>query len=829
MRRSFSEFRYRVEVNGVEVEPAGLVKGEPNRVSTTRFTVLTWLPKSLFLQFQRVANIYFLFIAVIVCMPFSTKRWQSKVFPYLLVLAWTALKDLYEDMQRRKDNRMENARSCWRFNWELKEFELIAWRLVKPGDFVCTLCDEAFPADLLVLSAADGHAFVSTVNLDGETNLKLRTAPKVFSSLQMKNEGASLSAVPSELASLVSEVCRQQLHVRLETPCADLAEMNALVSFAGTEDVGSIDYAACDSFAPRGCVLRNTSWLLSIAAYTGIHTKQCLNSAKVSGKVSNMQALLNRCVYGLLAFLILTCCYLATAAKSMSVHTNWPERFLAYTITLYHVVPISLYVAFEVLKLILGRFIDSDQQMVDKAGIGAKARTADLVEELGQIDFIFSDKTGTLTANEMRFARCAVGDVVFGPFIADPLGGPVLGQLQVKDILGEPSEPSEQSFAQNVLWFFICISVCHTVQVNSKDMQYSGPSPDEVALVEGANSVGVSLKSRRKTELQKEEIVVCAPSIGSGENRGKGRVTDHVFVVLHTIEFSAERKRMSVLCQHEGVIHCITKGADIALATVLTSKLGAKEEDHLRFFSEMGLRTLVVASKTVDPSAFASWESQWLTAKGSLESRTERLAECGAMIEKDLQLVGISAVEDRLQEGVPTAIARLKDAGIRLWVLTGDKTETAVDIAYSCNLFSQGMELIFLTNSADVAAASERLATAEKSIKGDSNCGLVIDGRTLQFILEDHDSSTTFYKLAMSSTSCVCTRFSPSQKRRLVDEVRKRGSSITLAIGDGANDVPMILGAHVGIGLRGKEGSQAVQASDIAISQPCPQMRNITL
>ena len=134
-----------------------------------------------------------------------------------------------------------------------------------------------------------------------------------------------------------------------------------------------------------------------------------------------------------------------------------------------------------------------------------------------------------------------------------------------------------------------------------------------------------------------------------------------------------------------------------------------------------------------------------------------------------------------------------------------------------------------MTNSADVAAASERLATAEKSIKGDSNCGLVIDGRTLQFILEDHDSSTTFYKLAMSSTSCVCTRFSPSQKRRLVDEVRKRGSSITLAIGDGANDVPMILGAHVGIGLRGKEGSQAVQASDIAISQPCPQMRNITL
>ena len=811
----------------MSVEPGSLAIGKPNLVSTTRFTALTWLPKSLFLQFHRVANIYFLFIAIIVCMPFSTKRWQSKVFPYILVLAWTALKDLYEDSQRRKDDRLENARTCRRFNMKLKAFEQIAWGLVKPGDVLCTLCNEAFPADLLVVCASGGAgAFISTVNLDGETNLKLRTAPKIFAHFQESASGQqSNQTAPADLDAVVSQLCRRQLHVRLPAPCADIAEMNAILSF-DAEGMLDSDSAAWDSFAPRGCVLRNTSWMLSIAAYAGKDTKQCLNSANVSGKVSSMQALLNRCVYGLLIFLILTCCYLATAAKITDKTTDWLERFLAYTITLYHVVPISLYVAFEVLKLVLGRFIDKDPQMMDGAGKGAKARTADLVEELGQIDFVFSDKTGTLTANEMRFARCAVGDLVFDSFIQDGLGGPVPGQQQVKDILSnesnvklsQPSQRSEQSeppksLAQDVLWFFSCLALCNTVQVN-EDMQYSGPSPDEVALVQGAHSIGVSLTSRRKNSSQSEEIVISTP------NREY-----HAFVILYIIEFSADRKRMSVLCEHEGVIYCITKGADIAVSTLLESKLGAKQEDQLRHFSEMGLRTLVIASKRIDPSSFSSWESKWLSAKASFEGRAERLAECSAEVEKDLQLVGISAVEDQLQEGVPVAIAKLKDAGVRLWVLTGDKTETAVDIAYSCRLFSHGMEVVYLTGATDVTDALRKLAAAKKSASENGPCGLVIDGQTLQWILEAEQGKAIgmLYELGILSTSCVCARFSPGQKRRIVDEVRKQGHSITLAIGDGANDVPMILGAHVGIGIRGKEGSQAVQASDIAISQPCPQ------
>ncbi|CAE7298399.1 ALA3 [Symbiodinium natans] len=795
------------EYPGAKVYPANLRNGEPNRVSTTRFTALTWIPKSLFLQFQRAANLYFLFIAIIVCMPFSPKRWQSKVIPYALVLTWTALKDLFEDSRRRRDDQTENCRKCWVYDFQQGSFIQIQWSMVKPGDFVCTLCDEPFPADLLVVGAA-GHqgAFISTVNLDGETNLKLRSPPKVFESVvSPQSESDSVSRPPPPAADIVSLVSGG-LMVQFASPCADLSDMHAAI------ELGSERCAAnCENFVPRGCVLRNTPWMIAIVAYAGRDTKACLNSAEVAGKVSSLQGSLNFCVYGLLAALFATCIYMATLAKVAEPATDWAVRFLSYTITLYHVVPISLYVSFEILKLALGGFIDFDAQMIDEStGQGAKARTADLVEEMGQVDFIFSDKTGTLTANEMRFAECAVDSLVFSTFLQDPRGGPVGGVQEAQQILGDPTHHMHKA----VLWFFTCLSVCHTVQADEKDgcVQYSGPSPDEVALVKGACQAGIAFKMR-KTDLERKlvEVVVSGPS----------DAPDRVFSIRNIIEFTADRKRMSVVCESDGNFYCITKGADVAMSPLLLAPLGQKEEEQLCLFSQKGLRTLVVASAQLDSSTFSAWESSWLAAAMSMDQRTERMAECAAAVERNLELVGITAVEDRLQAGVPETVAKVKSAGIRLWVLTGDKTETAVDIAYSCNLFAQKAALAFVTGAVDSSDANASLQNARKLLEGTADGGIVLDGQSLNFILEDPVAADLLLDLGLRSRSCVCSRLSPAQKRKLVELVRLRSpkKAITLAIGDGANDVPMLLGAHVGIGIRGKEGSQAVQASDIAISQ----------
>jgi len=169
---------------------------------------------------------------------------------------------------------------------------------------------------------------------------------------------------------------------------------------------------------------------------------------------------------------------------------------------------------------------------------------------------------------------------------------------------------------------------------------------------------------------------------------------------------------------------------------------------------------------------------------------------------------------------VPEAIVAIKAAGIRFWVLTGDKTETAVEIVRACRLFTEDMILAYMVNCTSEKHAMQLIEEAKTKLAGTENGGLVLDGTFTQFCLASPEAKKELYSMAIATKSCVCCRLSPQQKRKLVDLVRKENTlGITLAIGDGANDVSMIQGAHIGIGVRGKEGNQAVTASDVAVSQ----------
>jgi len=551
-------------------------------------------------------------------------------------------------------------------------------------------------------------------------------------------------------------------------------------------------------------MLRNTPWVISIIAYAGEDTKARLNAAIMTGKISNMQRYLNVCVLAELACLLVLCIYFASIGERFDQQYNWLIRCFRYAITLYHVVPISLYVCFEILKLWLGRQIDQDPQLIDPdTGEPAKARTADLVEEMGQVDFVFSDKTGTLTANEMRFAHC---DLVSGSFLAnaqDGTGKPA-GISQAVEILTKSDHPQHEA----VLWLFTCLAVCHSVQADEQ-LRYSGPSPDEVALVEAAKIVGISFVKRESIPGNPGQ---CLTIVGPPGH------PDRKFTVLHELEFTSDRKRMSVVCKHGGRTLCISKGADnIMEGLLLKQQFDTEQASKLQNFSQQGLRTLVVAWKEIDETSFATWEAGQLQAASSLEDRAEKLAKSAAQLEAKLEFAGITAVEDRLQDGVPAAIATVKAAGIRVWVLTGDKTETAVDIARSCRLFTAGMELAYITGAQNL---EQTVALLQARFEGRPGNGIVLDGRTVSYLLQDAAAAQLLFEVGIASNACVCCRLSPAQKRRLVEVVRSCSpTTITLAIGDGANDVPMLQGAHLGIGIRGKEGAQAVMASDIAISQ----------
>ncbi|CAK0879934.1 unnamed protein product, partial [Prorocentrum cordatum] len=321
---------------------------------------------------------------------------------------------------------------------------------------------------------------------------------------------------------------QQGLELRLEEPRAALGELGGSVrvarpseataralASAGLEPQGNL---SPDNFVLRGCVLRNTALLLSVVAYVGDETKTRLNMAKHRAKRSKMQQHLNRGVQGLVATLLTFLLYVTVSASIQGFDgepqswsstrlvpedwaPTWVRRIMWYWIILYQIVPISLYVCFEVMKLILAYQVVTDPQMVDpETALPALARTADLMEEMGQVDFVFSDKTGTLTENEMVFARCCVHGEDFGDFRFSKASSPRVppGMQAVRNVLGR--QPGDEQ-REGTRWLLLCLAACHSAQVDRDQhgrCRFSGSSPDEVAFLEAAQQVGVVLTGRRR-------------------------------------------------------------------------------------------------------------------------------------------------------------------------------------------------------------------------------------------------------------------------------------------------------------------------------------------
>ncbi|NXH13724.1 AT8B5 ATPase, partial [Bucco capensis] len=299
----------------------------------------------------------------------------------------------------------------------------------------------------------------------------------------------------------------------------------------------------------------------------------------------------------------------------------------------------------------------------------------------------------------------------------------------------------------------------------------------------------------------------------------------------------------------EGDLTLYCKGADTILYELLHSSCDSLKEEtteHLNEFAGEGLRTLVVAYKNLDEDYFQDWIRRHHEASTALEGREEKLSELYEEIEKDLMLLGATAIEDKLQDGVPQTIETLTKANIKIWVLTGDKQETAMNIGYSCNLLYDDMEDVFIIEGSTSDDVLNELRNARKKMKPDSLLdtdeiniqfekpskkpklipdeqangvyGLVITGHSLAYALEGN------LELELVRTACmckvvICCRVTPLQKAQVVELVKKYKKAVTLAIGDGANDVSMIKTAHIGVGISGQEGMQAVLSSDFSFAQ----------
>ncbi|OEL13091.1 Phospholipid-transporting ATPase 3 [Dichanthelium oligosanthes] len=838
-----------------------------NSVSTTKYSILTFLPKGLFEQFRRVANLYFLMISILSTTPISPVHPVTNVVPLSLVLLVSLIKEAFEDWKRfQNDMSINNAHVDI---LQGQHWESTPWKRLQVGDIVRIKQDGYFPADLLFLSSTnpDGVCYIETANLDGETNLKIRKAlEKTWDFVN-----------PEKASGFKGEVQCEQPN-------------NSLYTFTGNliVDKQTIPLSP-NQLLLRGCSLRNTVYIIGAVIFTGHETKVMMNSMNVPSKRSTLEKKLDKLILALFATLF-SMCVIGAIGSGVFINEKYfylglrghvedqfnpKNRFVVTILTMFTlitlystIIPISLYVSIEMIKFIqCTQFINNDLHMYHaESDTPALARTSNLNEELGQVEYIFSDKTGTLTRNLMEFFKCSIGGEMYGTGITEiEKGGAERAGIKIDDDEGKRSASAVHEKGFNFddarlmrgAWrnesnpeackeFFRCLAICHTVLPEGEEtlekISYQAASPDEAALVAAAKNFGFFFYRRTPTTVMVRESHV----------ERMGSIQDVPYEILNVLEFNSTRKRQSVVCRFPNgrlVLYC--KGADNVVYERLADgnhDMKKTSREHLEQFGSAGLRTLCLAYRDLNREQYESWNEKFVQAKSSLRDRDKKLDEVAELIEKDLILIGCTAIEDKLQEGVPACIETLSAAGIKIWVLTGDKMETAINIAYG----EASIYLDFLVNNdtKQFIISSETDAIRETEDRGDPveiarvikdsvkqslkvfheearhslistperNLALIIDGRCLMYAL-DPTLRVDLLGLSLICHSVVCCRVSPLQKAQVTSLVKKGARKITLSIGDGANDVSMIQAAHVGIGISGQEGMQAVMASDFAIAQ----------
>lgn len=764
---------------------------------------------------------------------------------------------------------------------EKARFKKDYWKSVQVGDYVRIYNDDQIPADVVILSTSDpdGACYVETKNLDGETNLKVRQA--LHSGRQIKH----------------ARQCEQaEFYIESEPPHANLYQYSGAVRWTQRNSNQSqktetqmAEPISINNMLLRGCSVRNTEWVLGIVVFTGQETKIMLNAGITPSKRARLARELNwNVIYN---FIIL---FFMCLVSGIVQGVTWSQddnslvyfefgsvggapaldgfiTFWAAVILFQNLVPISLYITLEIIRTAQAFFIYSDTFMYyDKVDYPCTPKSWNISDDLGQIEYIFSDKTGTLTQNVMEFKKCSINGAPYGEAYTEAQAGMQKRQgidVEVEgakahkqiaedrirmldllrkvhpnpylhdealtfvapDFVSDVEGLSGKEQAEANKQFMLALALCHTVITERTPgdpprIEFKAQSPDEAALVATARDCGFTVMGRSN-----DGIILNI----QGEERE--------FTVLNTLEFNSSRKRMSAIIRMpDGRIMLFCKGADSVIYSRL--KKGEQKElrkttaEHLEMFAREGLRTLCIAQKELDEETYQKWNLEHDLAASAIVDREDKLEVVSDVIERDLNLIGGTAIEDRLQDGVPDTIALLGDAGIKLWVLTGDKVETAINIGFSCNLLSNEMDLIVFKidgESLDAArdeldkhlqtfgitGSDEELKAARKNHEPpEPTHAIVIDGDSLKLVL-DEELRQKFLLLCKKCRSVLCCRVSPAQKAAVVQMVKEGLDVMTLSIGDGANDVAMIQEADVGVGIAGEEGRQAVMSSDYAIGQ----------
>jgi phospholipid-transporting ATPase len=854
-----------------------------NAVKTAVYTAYNFLPKNLFKQFTRFSNLYFLFITVLQLLPdvTSSNGVPTMVLPLAFIMFVSGVRDAMEDVERHRADRLQNDAPVHKLHFPAPPpssahaltFAADVCSNLRVGELVRVTQNEEIPVDMVPIAssaAGSGQCFVMTANLDGESSLKPRYVPSALCSEPytacFSSDGQNAKAVALMHLPATRVVC--------EPPSGRIDKFRGEIVFP--DDSSAILDIANVLF--RGTHLKDTAWVIGVVVYTGSDTRVQQNASETPLKRSWLYAFINRVTLYIVLVQIVILVVAVLVQKSLvsaaSVQNNpfipddtknadaldYVWLFLAYMLLFSNFVPISLQVTVDFTRYFQARVIALDCEalpyaptrlvsasavLVDTAGSNSKrlavrVQSSELNEELGLVQHVFSDKTGTLTCNKMEFCSCHVDGRTYD-YEED-------GSLHAVDVAQSPapskgSRPSVSNgnpakitqvhkFLLNLAvnnYIFPSVVAVGGEGASMSKTEYSGPSPDERALVLAAARAGVALRYRDSTH-----IVV--------------RVQDEdvAMDVLHVFEFSSERKKSSILVRDPaGRLQLLVKGADSVVLDALSAANNSPSRilmarEQMKVYSSNGLRVLCIAEREVGFDEYRAWLTRYnglsaklkdSTSSSQVEDTEHAMDVLVTELESQLTFIGVSAIEDKIQDGAPETLQKLREAGVKVWMLTGDRPDTATNVAHSVRLVTSEMKLIRLC---DAKALSEGREAAEthlvREIRDAADYQRSQEAKhapvSLGLLLDDHVVDAIFQfglerellDLCLLCESVLCARVSPKQKELIVQMVRRlRPHQVTLAIGDGANDVPMIQRAHIGVGIAGEEGHQAADASDYSL------------
>ena len=745
-----------------------------NVVKNSKYTLLNFLPKNLKEQFSYALNVYFLFVSVMQFIKvISPVNPLSTLLPLVFAFLLSACKEAADDYSRAREDRTFNNRMFQKITRDGREC-LIQSKKIHVGDIIRVNCNEDIPADMILLRSSNenGICQIQTDKIDGETRLKGR---EVVHALLTNTQ---------DLAEILGKI-----RVTCPSPFYRHHAFEGLLAF------GSHEYALSEiNFLPQASSLRATQWVYGIVIYTGDDTVCFWNKRPPSLKRAQIDFQINRYSIGIFIFQIcivlgfgITGSFFALRPATSASFTDWiiiPARFF---LLMAIMIPISFKVAIDVSKYVTSRFIVWDEAMGDRHASPPRrisVSNSSIAEDLACVKYILTDKTGTLTENKMKLrGLCAPGAV-----------------LEVDDLF-ESGPPSSKVVAKplpdSIVALFEHMLLCHSVFTDENIIE-SLASPEELCMLQACAQYGFHLRHRRRDGS-------CLISTPAG---------DFQYKILEEFIFTSERRRMSVLVfdQTRQCHRLLIKGAEEEIFQRLENPAERTSlKEAIDQFSANALRVLAMGAREVSHSELEKYTNAKNKPYTSLHERHAHLRALWDGMERGLHLVGACGIGDNLQPKVAETIESLRDgAGIHFWMLTGDKQQTAWEVAKLSRIVQSDTEFTNIATYADFQLFS-------KTPKAQNLC--VHGGDVLKEILAQN--AKEFMQMAMAAQAVVIYRISAEQKAIVARLVKQRTPShlVTLAIGDGGNDVAMIQAADVGVGIQGQEGAYAARAADFAVTQ----------